>query len=385
MKTTKLLLSCLLAAGLSASAWADINVGVSVSATGPAASLGIPEKNSIALLPTEIAGEKINFIVLDDATDTTQAVTNARKFTDDRNVDVIIGSTTVPTTLAMMDVAEESKTPIISMAAAALLVHPMDDKRHWTFKTPQNDDMMARAIAGHMAEQGIKTVGFIGFTDAYGESWYKEALKALEDKGIKMVANERYARTDTAVTGQILKILASKPDAVLIAGAGTPAALPHKTLKERGYKGHYYQTHGVANADFLRVGGKDVNGSILPAGPVLVAAQLPEDHPVRDSALAYIETYEGEHGKDSVSTFGAHAWDAGQMLQNAIPLALEKAQPGTPEFRAALRDALENLEEVAGAHGIFNTSAEDHMGLDERGVVMVTIEDGRWKYLPEKD
>ena len=363
-------------------AHADVNVGVTVSATGPAASLGIPEKNTIALLPQTIDGQKINYIVLDDASDTTQAVSNARKLITENKVDIVLGSTTTPNSLAMIDVAAENTTPMISMAASARIVEPMDAKRRWVFKTPQNDIMMSLAIATSMADAGIKTVGFIGFSDAYGEGWYQEFQKAAALKGLTVVASERYARSDTSVTGQILKIVAARPDAVLIAASGTPAVLPERTLRERGYTGKYYQTHGVANNDFLRVGGKDVEGTLLPAGPVLVAAQLPNSNPVKKSALEYVAKYEAMYGKGSVSTFGAHAWDAGLLMQVAVASALKKAQPGTPEFRSALRDALENAKDVHGAHGIFNMSPTDHLGLDQRARVMVKVENGAWKYQP---
>lgn len=363
-------------------ALADVTVGVTVSATGPAASLGIPEKNTIALLPRTIAGQKVNYIVLDDASDTTTATANARKLVTEHKVDLILGSTTTPNSLAMLDVVSEARTPTISLAASARIVEPQDDKRRWVFKTPQNDIMMSLAIAEHMANHGVKTVGFIGFADAYGEGWYQEFGKAAGLKKLSVVASERFARNDTTVLAQVLKLQAAKPDAVLIAGSGTPAALPAKQLKERGYTGKVYQTHGVANADFLRVGGKDMDGTFLPAGPVLVAEQLPAGHPVKKAALAYIAAYETAHGKGSVSTFGAHAWDAGLLMQAALPVALKKAQPGTAEFRAALRDALEGVKDLAGAHGIFNLSPGDHLGLDQRARVMVKIENGAWKLVP---
>jgi branched-chain amino acid transport system substrate-binding protein len=378
-KTLIGLAAALLAATL---AHADVNVGVTVSATGPAASLGIPEKNTIALMPQTIGGQKVNYIVLDDASDTTQAVSNTRKLIAENKVDIVLGSTTTPNALAMIDVAAESSTPVISMAASARIIEPVDAKKRWIFKTPQNDIMMSLAIATSMADSGIKTVGFIGFSDAYGEGWYQEFSKAAALKGLTIVANERYSRTDTSVTGQALKIVAAKPDAVLVAGSGTPAVLPQRALHERGYAGKYYQTHGVANNDFLRVGGKDVEGTLLPAGPVLVAAQLPASNPVKKSAMEYVAKYEAMYGKGSVSTFGAHAWDAGMLMQVAVAQALKKAQPGTIEFRSALRDALENTKEVHGAHGIFNMSPTDHLGLDQRARVMVKVENGAWKYQP---
>ncbi|MBO4122058.1 ABC transporter substrate-binding protein [Cupriavidus gilardii] len=359
-------------------AQAQIKVGVTVSATGPAASLGIPEKNTFTLLPKEIAGKKVEYIVLDDASDSTTAVKNTRKLISEDKVDAVVGSTVTPNSLAMVDVVAESGTPMITMAASARIIEPMDAKRAWVFKTPQNDSHMATAISEHMSNNNVKTVAFIGFADAYGESWSQEFAKVADIRKIKVVANERFARTDTSVTGQILKIMAANADAVLIAGSGTPAALPAKALKERGYKGKIYQTHGVANPDFLRVCGKDCEGTLLPAGPLLVAEQLPDSNPVKKPALTYKTAYEKAFG-GQVSTFGGHAWDAGLLLERAIPVALKKAQPGTPEFRKALRDALEQTRELPVSHGIMTMSPTDHLGLDQRSRVMVQIVDGKWK------
>lgn len=378
-KLLHIVLPSLLALAFAGTASAQIKVGVSVSATGPAASLGIPEKNTFALLPKEIAGKSVEYIVLDDASDPTTAVKNVRKLISEDKVDLLIGSTITPNSLAMSDVAAETKTPMITMAASALLIEPVDAKRAWIFKTPQNDSHMSTALTGHMADHGIKRVAFIGFSDAYGEGWYKEFSKLAELRKIQIVANERFARPDTSVTGQILKIMSTNPDAVLIAGSGTPAALPQKTLKERGYKGVIYQTHGVANNDFLRVCGKDCEGTWLPSGPLLVAEQLPDSNPVKKSALTYKAAYEKAYGAGSVSTFGGHAWDAGQLLGAAAPVALKTAQPGTPEFRKALRDALENVKDMPGAHGIFSMGPNDHLGLDQRARVMVQIVKGKWK------
>ncbi len=368
-----------LLSGLAFNALAEINIGVTLSATGPAASLGIPEKSTIELLPKTIAGQTVNYIVLDDASDTTTAVKNTRKLISENKVDLIIGSTTTPNSLAMVDVVAESETPMIALAASARIVEPMDEKRKWVFKTPQNDAQMSTAIVEHMTNNAIRTVAYIGFSDAYGEGWWNEFSKLAEARKIHVVGNERFNRTDTSVTGQVLKLMSAKPDAILIGGAGTPAALPQKALKEKGYKGLIYQTHGVANNDFLRVCGKDCEATVLPSGPVLVAAQLPNDNPVKKSAMDYVGKYEAVHGKGSISAFGGYAWDAGLLLANAAPEALKKAAPGSREFRLALRDALEHTKNLAGVHGVFNMSATDHLGLDQRARVMVTIKDGAWK------
>jgi branched-chain amino acid transport system substrate-binding protein len=356
---------------------ADINIGVTLSATGPGASLGIPEKNTFELLGgSSLGGQKLNFIVLDDKSDTTEAVKNTRKLIAENAVDVVIGSTITPNSLAMVEVAAESETPMISMAASARIVDPANPKTHWVFKTPQSDALMADAIAVHMKAGGVKTLGYIGFSDAYGESWLAEIKRSGQTAGIKIVAEEKYNRNDPSVTGQILKIMAAKPDAVLIGASGTPAATPEKELIARGYKGRIYQTHGVANPDFLRVLGKEGNGTILPSGPMLVYEQLPDSNPVKKSAGEYVRRYEAKYG--TRSTFGGHAYDAYLLLSHAVPEALRKAKPGTREFRAALRDALENVKELPGAHGVFVMSPNDHNGLDNRARVMVRIEDGKW-------
>ncbi|MFD2235988.1 ABC transporter substrate-binding protein [Aureimonas populi] len=359
-----------------------VKIGAVISETGPGASLGIPEANSLRLLPTEVDGHDIQYIILDDGSDATRAVTAMRKLVAEDRVDAVIGSSVTPASLAMVEVAGELQVPTISLAGSAAIVTPVEGAREWMFKTAQNDALMAGAIADHMAANEVETVGIIAFSDSYGDNWISVVTPLLEEKGIEIVASERYARTDTSVTGQMLRVTSSRPDAVFVIGAGTPAVLPQQALVQRNYQGLVYQTHGVANSDFLRVGGAAVNGAIMPVGPVVVAEQLPDDHPSKEAAVAYKESYEAAHGAGSVSAFGSYAHDAGILLQNAIPVAARSAEPGTPEFRAALRDALEGLSDVTYVNGVATMSPTDHIGQDERARVIVTIEDGGWKLLP---
>ena len=368
-------ISAAVALALAAPAQADITIGVTLSATGPAASLGIPQKNTIELLPTSIGGEKIKWVVLDDASDTTKAVTNARKLVGEDKVDVIIGSSTTPNSLAMREVAVDSSTPMISLAASAAIINPSDPKTRWIFKAPQNDSLMADAVAVNMKAAGIKTMAYIGFADAYGDGWLAEIRRSAQTAGIKIVADEKYNRNDPSVTGQVLKIISANPDAVLIGAAGTPGATPQKELLARNYKGKIYQTHGVGNPDFLRVVGKDGNGTLLPVGPMLVYEQLPDSNVVKKAAADYVTKYEQKFGERT--TFGGHLWDAYQLLAQAVPEAMKKAKPGTPAFRTALRDALESSN-VVGVHGVFVMSPSDHNGLDNRARVIVKIQDGKW-------
>lgn len=373
-------MAALVLVGIAAPAMADINVGISICATGPGAALGIPEKNTVALLPTTIAGEKVNYIVLDDGTDATMASKNARKLVSENNVDIIIGSSSVPPAMAIVEVANETKTPQISLSPIELT----GDKNTWVFRTPQHNSVMAKALADHMQANKVKTLGFIGYSDGYGESWLKEMTKAAEAVGIKVTTVERFNRTDTSVTGQAVKLASAKPDAILVAASGTPSALPQLSILERGYKGQIYQTHGTATKEYIRVGGKAVDGTILPAGPVVVAAQLPDSHPSKKVGMDYSRQYEEKYGPGSLSSFGAHMYDAYLVFAAAVPTAMKKAKPGTPEFRQALRDALETGKEVVGTHGVFNMKASDHFGHDDRARALVRVEQGDWKLLSDK-
>jgi branched-chain amino acid transport system substrate-binding protein len=367
---------------VSAAAGAQVKVGVTVSATGPAASLGIPERNTLPMCPKAAGGKSIEYIVLDDATDTTTAVQNTRKLIGESKVDALIGSTTTPNSLAMIDVFAEGETPTISLASSVRIIEPVDAKKAWSFKTPQTDVMMAGAILEHASANGVKTLGYIGFSDALGEAFFAEIDKAAKARNIPLVANERFAPKDTSVVGQVLKLISARPDAVVIGASGTPAALPATTLVERGYKGKVYLNHGVANNDFLRVGGKDVEGMFVPASPVIVASQLPDTHPAKKRALEYIALYESSFGAGSVSAFGSYTWDACLELANAIPVALKTAQPGTVEFRRALRDALEATRNLEVSNGVVNMSRTDHLGLDARARVMTRIQNGKWVLQP---
>ncbi len=376
MKTT---LRCLVAACLlaGATARADVTIGVTLSLTGPLSSLGLPIKASLPLWPDRIAGEKVNLIVLDDASDSTGAVKNVRRFVTEDKVDVILGSSGVPAVFAIAPVASEARTVQLAFAPAP---RP-GGKDDWTFPLPQPVSLMSDAVAQRMVANKVKTVAFLGWNEGYGEMWLQAFGASAKKAGITVVATERFAPPDTSITAQALKVVAAKPDAVLIVGAGSAAAMPQINLRERGWAGPIYQTHGAASPDLIRVGGKHMDGAILPAGPVLVAEQLADGNPIKPVALDYVSAFEKANGANTRTQFGAHAHDALKVLQRIVPVALKKAKPGTVEFRQALRDALESEKEIVISHGVLNFSPTDHSGFDARGVVMLKIEAGRFQVL----
>jgi branched-chain amino acid transport system substrate-binding protein len=360
-----------------------IKVGVILSTTGPAASLGIPEKKTFELAPTSDGQTKLEFIYLDDGSDPATARRDAERLVTDDKVDVIVGPSLTTTSLAVIEVAAQSATPMVSLASSSRIIEPIDAKRRWVFKIPYSDFQLARVLTHDMRTHAVKTVGFIGFDDAYGENWFKEFSVEAEAAGLKIIASERYNARDTTVTAQTLKILVAQPDAVLIAGSGTPAALPELSLKEQGYTGRLYQTAGVINQDFLRIGGKALEGTLLPGGPLIVSNQLPDNHPSKAPAEKYRKAYESVYGPRTLTTFGANAWDATLLVLDASARALAKGgTPGTPAFRAALRDAIEMTQGLKTSLGIIHMSAAKHLGFDDDAPVMITIRNNDWALVP---
>ena len=378
MKTFQSLGAALLALITSLPALADVNIGVTLSLTGPASGLGIPVGNQFKLWPQTIAGEKVNLIILDDASDPGKGVSNARRFVTDDKVDMIFGGSITTVSTAIAPVAVEAKTTQISIAPVGV---PPDQER-WVFRLPQGFSVMAFPIIEHMKKAGVKTVGFLGYTDAYGESWLKEFTAQGEKAGIKVVAVERFARSDTSATPQALKLVSANPDAILVVASGSGAAMPHMAIIERGYKGKVYQTHAAATPDLVRIGGKSVEGAFVVSGPAVVAEQLPDNHPSKAVAVDFVTKYEAAYGKGSRSQFAGHGYDAKVMLEKILPVALKKAKPGTPEFRAALRDATEGMGRTIFSHGVMNWTATDHWGYTNETGVLLKVVDG--KFVVEK-
>ena len=372
----------LLISVLAGPALAQMKVGVLTSATGPTAVVGIPQKNTAALLPRKIGNIEVEYTVLDDASDSSQTVALIKKLLVEQQVDAIIGPSGSPNSMAALQFIAEAKTPLLAPVGATSVILPMDEQKRWVFKTTQNDALICEALVAHMVKAGVKTAGFIGFADAYGEGWYRVFSAMAEKAGIKITANERFQRTDQSVIGQVVKIIAANPDAVLVGAAGGPTVLPQATLAERGYKGQVYQTHGAATPDFIRLGAKNVEGTVMAASLMLVLDQVPDSNPSKKVAADYIAAYEKLYGAKP-ATFGANVFDAGLLLHRAVPEAARKAKPGTPEFRAALRDALEATKELVGTQGVYTMTPQDHSGFDRRGRELMTLKNGAWQLLAE--
>jgi branched-chain amino acid transport system substrate-binding protein len=343
--------------------------------TGPGASLGLPTSNAFPLLPKTIGSEPVRYILVDDASDPTTGAKAVSRFASEDKVDVIIGSNTVPVAIAQGGAAGESRIAFI-----ALCPIPIDAaKQGYVFSVAQPVPLMVAALAEHMRKNNVKNLGYIGFADPWGDLNFKAISASGTPAGITVTSNERFNRNDTSVTAQVLRVLSTSPDAVFVGGTGTPGALPHIALNERGFKKPVYNTHGVVNRDFIRVGGKSVEGTIAPTGPLVVAEQLPADHPLKQVGTDFVKRYEAAYGAGSRNAFAGYAYDAVAVITAAVPAAMKLAKPGSAEFRQAMRDSIEGVKDVRGTHAVYNMSPRDHYGVDERARVLVRVENGDWK------
>lgn len=370
------LVSALGASLSSAALAADLKVGLSVSLSGPNSSLGVPYVKGMqaaAAYKSEVNGRKIQFIVLDDGSDPTTAGRNARKLVEEEKVDVLMGTSGVPAAIAMAQVARDAKVPMIGLTPIQL--DPAENP--WVVTVAQPTQLMIDAVVERMKKDGVKTVGYIGFSDAWGDLVYNALVKAAPDAGIKVLSNERYARADASVTGQVLKLLAMRPDAVMTGGAGTPGALPFLAMTERGFKGGMYGQHGLINPDFVRVVGAAGQDALMPTGPVIVAEQLPNEHPTKKISMSFRSVFQKVHNAPTSDAFSAYSFDGWLVFLDAAARA--KGEPGTPEFRVTLRDAITSTKELVGTHGVYNFKPGQLYGVDERARVIVKLDKGQWK------
>jgi branched-chain amino acid transport system substrate-binding protein len=354
----------------------EITIGISISTTGPAAALGIPERNALEFVLKEIGGVPLKVIVLDDGGDPTNATTNARRFVTETRADIIMGSSTTPPTIAVSNVANEAGIPHVGLAP-----FPVSPERaKWSVVMPQPVPIMGKVLYEHMKAHNIKTVGYIGYSDSYGDLWFNDFKTQGVPMGMTLVDEERFARPDTSVAGQVLKLVAANPDAILVGASGTAAGLPQTALRERGYKGLIYQTHGAASMDFIRIAGSAAEGVIMASGPVMNPEGQPDSALTKKPGLALNTAYEAKYGPNSRSQFAGHSYDAFEALKRIIPTALKTAKPGTPEFREAIRQAFLTEREIAASQGVYNWTEKDRSGLDDRSRIILTVKDG--KYVP---
>lgn len=355
----------------------DITVGVVLATSGAGSAVGVPSRNALALWPTEIGGRKLKLVIQDDRSDPSVGTSIARRLVSEDKVDVIVGGSLTPGSVAIAAVANEAEVPHLTLAPAVL----NDKLSIWSFNLPPSTNLMASAVFRHMGKTNVKSVGYIGFSDVWGDQWLGALKNYAAKSGVKITAEERFGRADTSVAGQVLRLISSSPDAILVGGTSSAAGLVQKTIIENGFKGTVYHTHGAATRDFIRVAGKDGERAIAPAGPSAVAEELPANNLSKVPGTAFAAGYESKYGAGTRTPFAAHLYDGALVLQKAVPVALQKAQPGTKEFRIALKQAMEGIQELPGAQGVLNYSATNHDGMDERAGVLVVVKDGRWRYL----
>src|ERR1700730_2229401 len=353
---------------------AEITIGITTTTTGPGAALGIPERNALEFVPKEIGGVPLKIIVLDDGGDPTTATTNARRFVTESKADIIMGSSTTPPSVAVSNVANEAGIPHIGLAPFPIT----SERAKWSVDMPQPVPIMGKVLYEHMKAHNIKTVGYIGYSDSYGDLWFNDFKMQAVPMGLTVVDEERFARPDTSVAGQVLKLVAANPTTVLVGASGTAAALPQTALRERGYKGLIYQTHGAASMDFIRIAGPAAEGVIMASGPVMSPETQPDSALTKKPCLALNTAYEAKYGPNSRSQFAGHSYDAFEVLKRVIPVALKAGKPGTPEFSEGIRQAWLTEREIVASQGVYNFTEKDRYGLDDRSRIILTVKNGKY-------
>jgi branched-chain amino acid transport system substrate-binding protein len=305
----------------------EITIGITITTTGPGAALGIPERNALDFVAKEIAGVPLKVIVLDDGGDPTNATTNARRFVTESKADIIMGSSITPSTIAVSNVANESGIPHIGLSPFPIT----PERAKWSVTMPQPIPIMGKVLYEHMKAHNIKTVGYIGYSDSYGDLWFNDFKSQGVAMGMTLADEERFARPDTSVAGQVLKLVAANPDAVLVGASGTAAGLPQTELRARGYKGLIYQTHGAASMDFIRIAGPAAEGVLMASGPVMDPEDQPDSALTKKPGLALDKAYEAKYGANSRSQFAGHSYDAFLVLERVVPVALKTDSSGLAE------------------------------------------------------
>src|ERR1700681_2959735 len=352
----------------------EITIGITITTTGPAAALGIPERNALDFVAKEIGGVPLKVIVLDDGGDPTNATTNARRFVTESKADIIMGSSTTPPTVAVSTVANEAGVPHLSLAPFPIT----PERAKWSVAMPQPVPLMGKGLYAHMKAHNIKTVGYIGYSDSYGDLWFNDLKTQGVPMGMTIVDEERYARPDTSVTGQVLKLIAANPDAILVGGSGTAAAFAQTALRARGHQGVIYHNHGAASMDFIRIAGPAAEGVIMASGPVMNPEGQPDSALTKKPGLALNTAYEAKYGPQDRSQFAGHSYDAFEVLKRVIPVALKAGKPGTPEFREGIRQAWLTEREIVASQGVYNFTEKDRYGLDDRSRIILTVKNGKY-------
>jgi branched-chain amino acid transport system substrate-binding protein len=372
-------LAALLAVPGTAAAQDVYKIGAIFSITGPGSSLGIPERDTAAMLETEInarggikgpdgKARPVKIVIYDDASDETKAVLAAKKLIDEDKVIAIVGTTLSGTSLAILDTVQKAEVPLVSCAAAAKIVEPAAERK-WVFKTPQSDALIVGALVDHLKAKGLTRVGWLNVDYAFGQLGWLAFEKAAQKAGLTIVANEKFGQKDVDITAQLTRVKVANPQAVIVWSIPPSASIATKNFADLGLKMPLFQSHGVGNKRYIDLAGPGANGVVFPAGKLLVAEHLADQDPQKPVLLAYAKDFEAKFGPRN--TFGGHAWDAVKLVAAAI----EKAGAD----RARVRAALEQTKNFVGITGVFDFSPTDHNGLDLRAVTMIQIMDGQWR------
>lgn len=378
-------LSVVLGLGVASAAFGQqpIKFGFIPDITGPASSLGVPERDTALMLQAEIdakggiRGRPVKLVIYDGESTETKTLLAAKKAIEEDQVAALICCSQSGTSLAIKNAVQTAKVPMVSMAASVKIVEPVKDS-FWVFKTPQSDHLIAEVLVNYLVSKKITRVAWMNVDNAFGDSGRLEFDWLAKRAGIAIVANERFGDKDVDMTTQLTKVKGSDAQALVVWAIPPSASVVTKNAKELGLQIPIFQSHGVANKRFIDLAGPAANGVRFPAGKLLTAESLPDSDKQKKTLVAYAKAFEAKYGPRN--TFGGHGWDAIWLAYRAVEAAAARTSPDDlVSFRAAIRDELEKIKEFVGISGIFNMSVTDHNGLDKRAATMYEIVNGQWQ------
>jgi branched-chain amino acid transport system substrate-binding protein len=353
-------------------------IGAIFDLTGPASSLGIPEKHTAEMLVEQvnaaggIKGRDLEIIIYDTAGDETTTSTRVDKLINVDKVSAIVGPSRSGSSLAIIKAVQDAEIPLVSCAASVKIVEPVAERK-WVFKTPQSDVLVGQRVAQYLSSQSIAKAAIITTGDGFGRSGKEQLEKFLPEAGIAIVAKEEFGEQDPDTSVQLTKIKGTDAQAVICWSVSGGGATVTKNMADLKMGIPLIMSHGVANKAYIDLAGEAANGVVFPAGKLLVADKLPDSDPQKAVLLKYAEDYKTKTGGEEPNTFGGHAWDAIKIAA----AAMEKAG----DDKAKIRDEIEKIKDFVGTSGVFNFSPTDHNGLAPECLVMVKIADGKWTLL----
>jgi branched-chain amino acid transport system substrate-binding protein len=358
-------------------AQSEFKVGFVLSQIGPLAELAKTYLDGaevgVAMVNETggIGGLKVRLIACDTQGQEPQAVICAKKLINDDKVNMMIGATGTPPTMAIIPTVESAGVPLFGMGAGRVIWEPV---KKWVFKSfPSNDDQIPAEL-DYAKKKGWNRIALLTDNTSFGKDTAEMTRDVVKKYGMELVADESYSPSDTDVSAQVTRVRAAKPDVVLnLAGTIPLGILVAKKATQLGMKTPLVQGMNFVVDNYPGMVPQAIGQSYFAGSKMMV--DLPSSDPLYGNITAFRKKY--------AEMRGASAKPNGNTITVPdILLMVQKVTQGMgdkvldPE---ALRTAIENAHDIPELQGIWNLSPTNHGNSFAAGTVMLTNVNGTWK------